>query len=113
MSDMKLAVMGAAGKMGRELVRAIHAMDGVTLAGAIEPPGSIALGQDAGLLAGLGKLGVEITGDALDVVAKVDGILDFTIPKATLKRRFGQCSTTKNFSRPKITALKSKRRLRF
>ncbi len=83
MSDMKLAVMGAAGKMGRELVRAIHAMDGVTLAGAIEPPGSIALGQDAGLLAGLGKLGVEITGEALDVVAKVDGILDFTIPKAS------------------------------
>lgn len=85
MSDMKLAVMGAAGKMGRELVRAIHAMDGVTLAGAIEPPGSIALGQDAGLLAGLGKLGVEITGDALDVVARVDGILDFTIPQASVE----------------------------
>ncbi len=81
---MKIAVVGVAGRMGRELVRAIHATDGATLAGAIEQNGSIALGQDAGLLAGLGKLGAIITDDALEVFAKVDAVLDFTAPAASV-----------------------------
>lgn len=85
MSDMKLAVMGAAGKMGRELVRTIQAMDGCVLAGAIEHPGSDALGQDAGTLAGVGPLGVPITADALEIVAKIDGVLDFTVPRASVE----------------------------
>ncbi len=85
MADMKLAIMGAAGRMGRELVRAIHGIEGCAIAGAIEPPGSIALGQDVGLLAGLGKVGTIITDDPLEVIAKVDGILDFTVPKATVE----------------------------
>jgi len=85
MADMKLAIMGAAGRMGRELVKAIHGIEGCTVAGAIEPPGSIALGQDVGLLAGLGKVGTVITDDPLEVIAKVDGILDFTVPKATVE----------------------------
>ncbi len=85
MADMKLAIMGAAGRMGRELVKAIHGIEGCTIAGAIEPPGSIALGQDVGLLAGLGKVGTIITDDPLEVIAKVDGILDFTVPKATVE----------------------------
>ena len=55
MDKLKIAVTGAAGRMGRELVRAVHAAPGCVLAGAIEQPGSLALGQDAGLLAGLGK----------------------------------------------------------
>jgi 4-hydroxy-tetrahydrodipicolinate reductase len=85
MSDMKLAVIGAAGRMGRELVRAVHAIDGCAIAGAVAPKGSIALGQDVGLLAGLGRLSVYITDDPLDVAAKVDGILDFTTPKASVE----------------------------
>ena len=83
MSIMKLGIMGAAGRMGRTLAGVIHGMDGCTIAGAIEPPGSLAIGQDIGLLAGLGKVGVVITDDPLEMVAKVDGILDFTIPKAS------------------------------
>ncbi len=82
---MKIAVVGAAGRMGRELVKAVHAVDGATLAGAIEQKGSIAVGQDVGLLAGLGKVGVVISDDALDVFAKVDAVLDFTVPKATVE----------------------------
>jgi len=86
MSAMKLAVMGAAGRMGGELIRAIHASNGVAVvAGAIERAGSNALGQDAGVLAGVGPLGVKITDDALDIVAKVDGILDFTVPDASVE----------------------------
>jgi 4-hydroxy-tetrahydrodipicolinate reductase len=85
MSDMKLAIMGAAGRMGRELVKAVHAIDGCVVAGAVEPKGSIAVGQDVGLLAGLGKVGVVISDDPLEVMAKVDGILDFTVPAATVE----------------------------
>jgi 4-hydroxy-tetrahydrodipicolinate reductase len=81
---MKIAVVGAAGRMGRELVRAIHATDGAELAGAIEQKGSIALGQDAGLLAGLGKLGAVITDDALHVFANAEAVLDFTVPAASV-----------------------------
>ena len=80
MSKMKIAVTGAAGRMGRELVRTIHGRDDCVIAGAIEQEGSIALGQDIGLLAGLGKLGVTITDDPLEVFAKVDAVLDFTVP---------------------------------
>jgi len=85
MSGMKLAVMGAAGRMGRELIRTIHAMEGCTLAAALEPAGSLATNEDAGILAGLGRINVPITNDPLDIIAKVDGILDFTIPKATVE----------------------------
>jgi 4-hydroxy-tetrahydrodipicolinate reductase len=81
---MKIVVVGAAGRMGRELIRAIHATDGCTLGGAIEQPGSIALGQDAGLLTGLGKIGVMMSDDALETFAKADAVIDFTTPAATV-----------------------------
>jgi 4-hydroxy-tetrahydrodipicolinate reductase len=83
---MKLAVMGAAGRMGQELIRTVQASNGAAvIAGAIERPGSNALGQDAGLLAGVGSIGVAITDDPLDIVAKVDGILDFTVPEVSVE----------------------------
>lgn len=85
MSEMKLAVMGAGGRMGRELIRAVHAMDGCVVAAALEHATSLALGEDAGMLAGLGKINVPITSDALDVVARVDGVLDFTVPAASVE----------------------------
>jgi 4-hydroxy-tetrahydrodipicolinate reductase len=83
---MKLAIMGAAGRMGQELIRTVTASNGAAvIAGAIERPGSNALGQDAGTLAGVGALGVTITDDALDIVAKVDGVLDFTVPEVSVE----------------------------
>jgi 4-hydroxy-tetrahydrodipicolinate reductase len=83
MSKVKIAVTGAAGRMGRELIRAVRSRDDCVLAGAIAREGSLALGQDAGLLAGLGKVGVLITDDAPQVFAKVDAVLDFTVPAAS------------------------------
>ncbi|MGH6811394.1 MAG: 4-hydroxy-tetrahydrodipicolinate reductase [Methylocella sp.] len=85
MSDMRLVVAGAAGRMGRVLVEIIRQTPGAHLAGAIEQPGSIAIGQDAGLLAGCGQMGVTISGDALTTVAAADGILDFTSPHSTVE----------------------------
>jgi 4-hydroxy-tetrahydrodipicolinate reductase len=85
MSAYRIAVMGAAGRMGRELVRTIAAAEGCQVASGIEPAGSKAVGQDIGLLAGLGELGVKVTTDPLEVIAKVDAILDFTAPAATVE----------------------------
>lgn len=84
MSDMKLVVVGAAGRMGRTLVRAIAATPGVVLHAAVERPGSPALGEDAGVLAGLPALGVPVRDDALAAVVDAEGILDFTTPASTL-----------------------------
>lgn len=85
MSDMKIAVMGASGRMGLELVRAVHATPGCIVAGAVERSGVPAVGQDVGTLAGLGPLGVTIGVDALEVIASVDAILDFTTPEASIE----------------------------
>jgi 4-hydroxy-tetrahydrodipicolinate reductase len=82
---MKIAVMGVAGRMGQELVRAIHEADGCTVAGATERPDSPAIGADVGTLAGIGPIGVAVSADPLEVIAKSEGILDFTVPKATVE----------------------------
>lgn len=81
---MRLVVVGAAGRMGQALVRAITAMEGVTLSAAIEREGSPALGKDAGELAGAGHLGILVTDDPLTAFAASEGVLDFTAPKASL-----------------------------
>jgi 4-hydroxy-tetrahydrodipicolinate reductase len=82
---MKIAVMGVAGRMGKELVRAIHGAEGCTIAGATARPDSPVVGADVGILAGIGPIGVTVTTDPLDIVAKSDGILDFTAPQATVE----------------------------
>jgi 4-hydroxy-tetrahydrodipicolinate reductase len=84
MTDMRLVVVGAAGRMGRMLIQVVNETPGCSVVGAIEREGSPALGQDAGLQAGCGMLGVEITADALAAFAKADGVLDFTAPAATV-----------------------------
>ena len=85
MSDMGLVVVGAAGRMGQALARAIHATRGVRIVGAVERAGSPQLGKDIGELAGLGSLGVAISDDPLPVFAKADGVVDFTAPAATVE----------------------------
>jgi len=83
MSEMKLAVMGAGGRMGQALVRAVHDIEGCVVAGGTEQPGGDLVGRDIGEVAGLGALGLAITDDPLPLMASVDGILDFTVPAAS------------------------------
>ncbi len=85
MGDMRLVVMGAGGRMGRALVKAITEADGVAVCAALERAGSPALGKDAGELAGVGPLGVPVTDDALSAVVNAEGIVDFTAPVATVE----------------------------
>lgn len=84
MADMRLVVVGAAGKMGRTLIRIIAETPGVTLGGAVERAGAAEIGQDSGVLAGLPANGIAITTDPLPLFAKADGVLDFTVPAATI-----------------------------
>jgi 4-hydroxy-tetrahydrodipicolinate reductase len=84
MSDMRLIVAGAGGRMGRALTRVISETKGAVLAGALEAPGSELLGKDAGVLAGLPANGVELSADLWTMSANADGILDFTVPGATI-----------------------------
>jgi len=84
MSDMKIAVLGAAGRMGQALTRVLAETPGCVVAGGIEAKGSPALGRDIGELAGLEPLGVAISDDPHAVFAEVDGVLDFTSPASTL-----------------------------
>ena len=63
MAEMRLIVSGAAGRMGRMVVRTIHESDGFKLAGALERDDSPWLGQDPALLAGCPASGLEIVAD--------------------------------------------------
>ena len=85
MSEMKIVIAGAAGRMGRMLVQTVTATQGAVVSGALERPGSSALGQDAGTLAGVGALGVLLSDDALSVIAKADALIDFTTPASTVE----------------------------
>jgi len=84
MSDMRLIVAGAGGRMGRALTRVIAETPGAVLAGALEAPGSELIGKDAGVLAGLPANDVRLSADLWALSASADGILDFTVPAATI-----------------------------
>ncbi len=77
---IRLAVTGAAGRMGRRLVALAHADDALTVAVATERAGHPQLGQDAGSIAGVGPLGVALS-ETLESPADV--LIDFTTPAAT------------------------------
>jgi 4-hydroxy-tetrahydrodipicolinate reductase len=70
--------------MGRTLIHAVAATKGLTLAGAVDAPDSAVIGRDAGELAGLGANGVKVTSDAAPLLKQANGLIEFTIPAATL-----------------------------
>jgi 4-hydroxy-tetrahydrodipicolinate reductase len=80
----KIAITGAAGRMGRSLIEACHNSDGLEVSVALEHPESSLLGSDAGDLTGVGKLGVEVGSDIGAVVDDFDVLIDFTRPGPTL-----------------------------
>ncbi len=79
----KICVAGASGRMGRMLIEAVHAADDCELSGALDVPGSPALGTDA--MAFLGRTsGVPITSDLAQGLQGADCLIDFTRPEGTL-----------------------------
>jgi 4-hydroxy-tetrahydrodipicolinate reductase len=81
---MKIAIAGAAGRMGRTLTRIASETSGIEIAGGLESSGSPQVGSDLGEIAGIGKLGVKVSNDPEWLLAHVDGVIDFTVPAATV-----------------------------
>ncbi len=80
----RIAVTGAAGRMGRTLTQLISETTDLTLGAAFERPDSSALGADAGELAGVGRLDVDVTSDITRSLDTFDVLIDFSVPGATL-----------------------------
>ena len=82
---IRVAVTGAAGRMGKSLVQAVNETEGLQLTVATEHPESSLIGADAGEVAGIGKLGVGIAPDLESVTDDFDALIDFTRPEAALE----------------------------
>ena len=82
---MRLAIAGAAGRMGRVLTRIVHESPGLEVAGGLEPKGSAHVGHDMGTLAGLGEIGARVNDSPLELFTRIDGLIDFTVPAASLE----------------------------
>lgn len=76
---VRVGVCGAAGRMGKTILEVCNDNDGVEITAAIEYSESPMLGLDAGEVAGLGKLDVNITDDIAAIADQVDVIIDFTL----------------------------------
>jgi 4-hydroxy-tetrahydrodipicolinate reductase len=78
-----VAVSGAAGRMGRTLVRLIHESEDLKLVGAVEAAGHPCLGNDAGVLAGVGEAGVRLSSAMPE---KLDVLIDFSLPEGSIRQ---------------------------
>lgn len=82
----RIAVVGAAGRMGKNLVEAVQQTGGAAgLTAAVDRPDSSLVGADAGELAGIGRIGVPLSGDLAKVVDEFDILIDFTHPTVSLQ----------------------------
>jgi 4-hydroxy-tetrahydrodipicolinate reductase len=95
MADLKVVIAGAGGRMGAANIRAVAALSGLAVHGAVagsglslhaavDRPGTPAIGQDAGLFAGIGALGVLVTDDLDAALVGADAVIDFTAPAASV-----------------------------
>ena len=82
MTETRIGILGAGGRMGRMLIREI-AESNACLAGASDRAGGAACGMDAGLLVGLASLGIPVTDDPAALFSASDVVIDFTLPAAT------------------------------
>lgn len=81
----RIAIAGAAGRMGRNLIESVLNTKGVEFTAASEKPASSMIGLDAGELAGVGSLDIKLVKDLAEVVDDFDVIIDFTAPVSTMQ----------------------------
>jgi 4-hydroxy-tetrahydrodipicolinate reductase len=81
---VRIAIAGAAGRMGRNLVKATHLNQESTVGAGSERPESSLVGVDIGELCGEGKFDVVLTADLAKEIESFDVIIDFTAPASTL-----------------------------
>lgn len=81
MNKLKLAIHGAAGRMGQRLIALGSQDEGLELVGAIDSPGHPQFGKDAGTLAGVGEIGLPITGEFGE---STEAVIDFSVPEGAV-----------------------------
>lgn len=84
MTELRVAIAGAGGRMGAANIRAVTATSGIAVHSAFERPGSPAIGRDAGEAAGIAALGVTIGDDPEAALTGADAIIDFTGPAVSV-----------------------------
>ena len=92
---IKVAVTGAAGRMGQRIISLVTAAEGLVVSGAVEMPIHKAIGQDAGITAGCGMLDLKITDSLERALQESDILIDFTFPEVTLKNAAVCCELGK------------------
>ncbi|HAR76676.1 MAG TPA: 4-hydroxy-tetrahydrodipicolinate reductase [Psychrobacter sp.] len=80
---INVGVIGAGGRMGRMLIEATQDNPQTTLSAAIERQGSSLVGADAGEVAAIGRLEIQIVDDLKAVISDIDVLIDFSLPAAT------------------------------
>ena len=85
MSKLDIALVGAAGKMGRRITAALTTSRDCQLAEAIEFPKHPQLGKDIGIIAGVGKLDIELSASLDSAIKRVDAVIDFSLPESLMK----------------------------
>lgn len=81
---LRVAITGASGRMGRQLIQAVTNTEGVVLGAALERKGSSLVGSDAGEVAGIGKIGILVSDNVTAIADQIDILIDFTRPEATM-----------------------------
>lgn len=84
MSDLRVAIAGAGGRMGAANIRAVTSTPGLVVHSAFDRPDSAAIGRDAGEFAGIEKLGVTIVDDPEAALTGAQAIIDFTAPTVSV-----------------------------
>jgi 4-hydroxy-tetrahydrodipicolinate reductase len=82
---MKIAVSGAAGRMGKRILALAHDHPDIEISGALEGPANPALGRDAGENAGIGRLEVSISTDVEQALKQCDVLIEFSAPAASVE----------------------------
>ncbi|WP_457913881.1 4-hydroxy-tetrahydrodipicolinate reductase [Candidatus Gillettellia adelgis] len=83
-SHLRLAITGASGRMGRQLIRAVQQSENVVLGAALLRPGSTLMGLDSGEVAGIGRINIPLSDNLDQVIDDFDVLIDFTCPSSTL-----------------------------
>jgi 4-hydroxy-tetrahydrodipicolinate reductase len=111
MEPIRIAIHGAAGRMGHRLIALAANDPELRLAGAVDRRDHPKLGQDAGVLAGVGESGVVLQSQ---LPQAVDVVIDFSVPQAVdailaacLARKVALVVATTGLEEPQIARIRA------
>ena len=84
MTDFRVAIAGAGGRMGTANIRAVANTPGMIVHSAFDRPGSPAIGRDAGEIAGMARFDIAIGDDPAAALEGADALIDFTAPTVSV-----------------------------